>query len=780
VVAGLATAAAVVEVADRLPEDLGVFTGRRAELTEIAKLADAAPASAVVVAIEGMAGVGKTRLAVHAGHLMLRRGRYTDLQLAVDLRGYDPQRPPADPFAVLGQFLRRLGVPAGEVQHLDLAGRAARYRRLLSGTNALILLDNAGSAAQVRPLLPDGAGCPVLVTSRQALADLPGVTRLRLDVFTREDAANLLRLAAGADRIGADPGAADRIAELLGRLPLALALVAARIRLNPDWTLADHLERLLRRRASGRLEDDVETALGLSYDELSPDQRRTFRLLSVQPGSDIDAHAAAALAGTDLDTARAHLDRLLAGNLLQQTTRGRYGFHDQIRLYAGNRTDDEDPARSRRAALTRLLNYYGYVAATAMDNYAPHEKDRPRVPTPNTPTPRVTSPEAATAWLDTERSNLIAAATCAADHDLSAHTSRLSATLGRYLLTAGRYRDAQILHSRALRAAEPTGAGAELRNLGRIYWHQGRYRQALDSCQQALAVAREAGDLPAEQRASSALGTVCFSLGHRAEALGHGRRALAIARQLHDRAAEEKAIGNLGKMHLGFGRYPQAMDHFQQALTIACQLGDHLGEGIAHGNLADLLARLGHHDQALRHCQQAIRLHREIGSRTNQPGILDQLGTLHARLGHHHEALDHHRQALTIARETGNRNAEGHALDNLGTAHTLLGHHHKALDLHRQALTIARDIGNPADECQTLNNLGNLYGHLERHEEALDHHRQALTLAERLADPYAQAQAHDGVAQALTLLGDDQSAQPHRRQTLRLLNELGISHTAHG
>jgi NB-ARC domain len=359
VVTGTATEAKIVSVSWRLPDDPGGFIGRREELDLLL-----GPGAAPVIAITGMAGVGKTQLAATAGRLLLDTGRGRsdrnrggDLRLWVNLRGHDPDRPPADPAAVLGAVLRGLGVPGDRVYHLDLPGRAARYRELLAGRRGVIVLDNAASEDQVRPLLPATPGCRVLITSRRVLTGLPGVRELRLQVFSPEEAMAVLHRAAGAARLEAEPDAATGIARLAGYLPLALGLIAARIERSPDWTLTDHLARLADHTRHRRLDGAVELALDSSYGVLPADRRRLFRLLALHPGGDLDTYAAAALTGTALAAARLAMDELVAANLLHQDVPGRYAMHDLVRLYAAARAVDDEPSSARQVAVSGLLDH---------------------------------------------------------------------------------------------------------------------------------------------------------------------------------------------------------------------------------------------------------------------------------------------------------------------------------------------------------------------------------------------------------------------------------------
>ena len=430
-----------------------------------------------------MPGVGKTRLAVRSGHVLMRRGQFTEVQLAVDLRGYDSDRPPADPSAVLEGFLRELGVPGDQVQHLTLAGRAAKYQQLLAGKSMLVLLDNAASAEQVTPLLPSGPGCLTFVTSRRVLADLPPVHHLALDVLTLEDAVDLLRHGGGDGAVDARPDLAADVAQRLGFLPLALALVAGRIRANPEWALSDHLDRLVHYQQSLRVDNGVEAAISLSYHELTADEKRAFRTLALHPGGDIDSDAAGALFDLDGPSARNHLEHLTAASLLQRPTPGRYRFHNLINIYATARAYDEDPASARRAALTRLSEHYLYTAGLAIDLIYPARQGQAAT---NPPTSLARCAPARSGRRSTMAGRrLTSLLAVAIDRDNRSDAAiAFATTLHPYLAMSGHYRDAEILHDLAVTAARQSADRASeagsLISLADLYLRTGRYEQAVD------------------------------------------------------------------------------------------------------------------------------------------------------------------------------------------------------------------------------------------------------------------------------------------------------------
>ncbi|MCP2243870.1 tetratricopeptide repeat protein [Lentzea aerocolonigenes] len=733
VVGGETKAASQVRVQDTLPEDLAEFTGRTAELDRLREALRDGDA-VVISALEGMAGIGKTQLAIHAGHL-LADADLVDRVLFVNLRGFhpDPAQPPADPAAVLDGFLRLLGVPGHQIPH-DLDARAAAYRDRLHNTRTLVILDNAATEDQVRPLLSTAPGCPTLITSRRSLTALAGATHLPVDVFTPEEAVRFLADAAPAVPVGPDPAAPARIALRCGYLPLALGLVTARIAATPGWTLTDHADRLDERHRDQRLDSGVELALGLSYQDQPADRRRLLRLLALHPGQDVDAHAAAALTGTDLRTVHDQLDQLRADHLLQQTAPGRYTFHDLVRAYAATRAADEDRPADRRAALTRLFDYYLATVGTAMDHLYPAQAE---VPSPVDPAPALTDPDTSKRWLDVERPNLVAVAAHSATHGWQTHTIRLAEIMSRYF-DGGHFTDALAVHGHACRAAQdaddPAGQATALLNLGTTNGQLGRYRTAADQFEQALVLFRQTGDL----------------------------------------AGQARAQGNLGNIEQLLGRYQRAAEHYEQVQALFRQAGDRTGEAYTLSNLGTVEGQLGRYDSAAEHLQQALDLFRAAGDRAGESYMLIGLGGIEVLLGRYGPAADHLQQALVLCRQVGNRAGEGWTLDSLGKLHTQLGEVPQALERHQQALDLFRETGDQPGEAWALNGLGEVANATGRPAWALAHHEAALTIATDLGTSDQQARAHAGLGQAHHAMGDAALARQHYEQAVALYTDLGM------
>jgi len=601
-----------------------------------------------------------------------------------------------------------------------------------------VLLDNAATVDQVRPLLPDAAGCLTLITSRRSLTDLKPATQLTVDAFTPDEALTFLTGAVPGVPVGPDPDAAARIARRCGYLPLALSLITGHIRGAAGWTLTDHADRLDERHRDRRLDGDVEVALALSYQGLPGQQQRLLRLAALHPGQDFDAYAAAALAGIDLPTARAGLDHLRADHLLQPAGPDRYTLHDLVRAYAAGRAHDEDRPSDRRAALTRLFDHYLANSAAAMNTLHPAEADRrPHVSPPDNPAPDLTDPGAARDWLDTERPTLVAVVAHTAAYGWPGHTTGLARTLYRYL-NGGYHSDALTVHGHAHQAArdssDPIEQAWALTNLGNTHVELGRSGWGADYFRQALVLFRRAGDPIGQARA-------LFSLGIGAE------RA---------------------------GRYEAAIDYKRQAVTLYRQAGDVAGEGNTLRGLGLALRLAGRLAEAIDYYEQSLTLARRIGDRRSEASTLNYLGEAETESGRYEPAHDHLHQALALHRQGGNHVGEGSALDNLGLLHTRLGRPDRAIEYHRQALDILREIGDEYFNTWVLNGLGEAALAAGRPADALTHHAEACAIATDNGARDQQARARAGLGHAHRALGEPALAREHYQHALILYTELGV------
>jgi DNA-binding SARP family transcriptional activator/Tfp pilus assembly protein PilF len=770
----------------QLPADVRGFTGRSEELDQLDRLLHGGQASTsvVVTAIGGNAGVGKTALAVHWAHRVSER--FPDAQIFVDLHGFTGGVAPVKAEDALDRLLRALGVPGGQIP-VELDDRAALWRSVLAGRKMLIVLDNAATEAQVAPMLPGVPGSLVLVTSRRRLVGLDPTHTVTLDTLPAADALSLFARTAGQDRLTNQPrGLVAETIELCGHLPLAIRIAAARLRSHPVWTLGDLVERL--RDEDQRLAEladgprGVAGALDVSYGQLDAEQQRLYRLLGLHPGPDVEPYAAAALADLGHAQARRCLDRLLDAHLLQEPTAGRLVFHDLVRAHAAHVATAAETDASRRAAMSRLLDYYRHSASLAMDVAYPYERERrPHVAPTATRVPDLSDPVHAIGWLDTELPNILAAAQHAAGDAPSTYVLDLSGILHRHLGTRGRYHDVEALHQRALVAARATGVQegeiTALIGLSYAYRAQCRYEDATVHLGQALQLARTNGHHVGEVDALTGLAWVHRRHCRYEQAADHYERALRLARTSGHQVGELDSLDGLGRVRWLQGRYQQATDYLGQALQLARANGHRVTELTALTGLARVHFLQGQYEQAIEHSLQVLQLARAIGHRAGEVDALSSLGRHYSLQGRNQQATDHLGQALELARASGNRVGELTALTGLGQVRRVLGQHNQAADHFRQLLDLAQEVGERNFEYEARQGLGRLQEAVGDAATALAYHQQALALATDLEQLADEARAHDGLARAHVALGQPVQARQHWRRALEILTRLGTDHT---
>ncbi|HEY7146613.1 MAG TPA: BTAD domain-containing putative transcriptional regulator [Streptosporangiaceae bacterium] len=768
----------------QLPAGVPHFTGRAAELAALTRLLDHAgngrAGTLVISAIGGTAGVGKTALAVHWAHKVAEH--FPDGQMYVNLRGYAPTRPMAPADALAG-FLRALGMP-GEGIPADTDERAARYRSLLAGRRMLVVLDNAGSEEQIRPLLPGSAGSVVVATSRDRLAGLvarDGATRLDLDLLPPGDAASLLTALIGS-RARADQATVQTLARLCCRLPLALRVAAEMAVSRPAASLAslaadlaDQQRRLDLLDAGGDPKTAVRAVFSWSCAHLSPDAARVFRLAGLHPGPSFDASAAAALTRSTVAAAGQLLDRLARAHLIELAKAGRYSLHDLLRAYARELAQAHDSDQERHEAVTGLLDHYLRSCAAAMKTLDPAgSHGRPGLAA--SAAGSLTEPAAARAWLDAERATL-AAAVPAAEREWPGYATEFSAVLYHYLDTGSHNAEAITIHGCARRAARRTGdraaeAGA-LTRLGRVSWRQGHYEQAATQFGQALALCRHPGDQVTEAQALAGLGRVDWRQGRYAQAAGRQQRALTLFRQAGDRGNEAYALVNLGSVVWRQGHDQQACTHFRQALALFRHCGDPTGEACARGCLGDMDAQQGRLEQASIHIGQALVLFRQTGNPTGEACAIATLAGIDMRQGRLTRAATHYRQALALFRRISNLPNEARALICLGGIDLQQDNPRQATARFREGLSLFRQAGDRPGEALALNKLGEALLATGRPDQARAHHAMALDLASQIDDRHQQALAHHDLGRAHQASGGSRQAEHHWQRALSLYTALG-------
>ncbi len=771
----------------QLPTNVAAFTGREEHLRQLdALLGDdvGGPPSAVVIsAIAGTAGVGKTALATCWGHRV--RDRFPDGQLHVNLRGY-AQSAPLRPIEALAQFLRALGVAPEKVPD-DVDEAASLYRSRIAGKRMLVVLDNARSVEQFRPLLPGTGESLVLVTSRDQLTGLvarDGAKRINLDVLSADEAGVLLARLLGADRVRAEPGATAELARLCAFLPLALRIAAAKLADDADTSIADYVARM---RAGDRLgaltivgdeEAGTRAAFDLSYAALPVESRRLFRLLGLVPGPDVTAEAAAALA--DITTAEAgdQLDRLARAHLLDRPAPGRYAFHDLLRLYAAELVRDDTTESDRTEAIARLFGYYVHGADASARLLYGHML---RLPLPLVDTRRspvdVRDRAQAAAWLDAERSNLVAAIRHAAERGPQPAAWLLSDALRGYFLMRMETVDWLEATTAGLAAAEVGGnvqaqAAAHI-SFASLRWSQTRYPQAIDHYAHASNLARQANWLEGQAAALGNLGNMYRSVGRPVEAAEHMTQALALNRQTGDLGGQAANLTGLGCLYAQMGKMAQGADYLTQALAIDRKLGSGYAEASTVVDLAEACRALGRFDEARQHATRALALDREFGSRQGEAGSLMMQAALHCDLGQHHHALELAEAALAIAQELDGARIEAEGLTALATVHHHLGNDDRAVELHSRALQVARDTESRWPEAMALIGLAIAYQHSGQDELAQIHAADALGVTRRAGFRMLEGQAMTALAATYLGQGSYDDAIRDAEQALATHRETG-------
>jgi DNA-binding SARP family transcriptional activator/tetratricopeptide (TPR) repeat protein len=640
----------------QLPADLAAFAGRRAEVARVSALLEEPAAGAMVIgAIDGMPGAGKTTLAVHWAHLVA--DRFPDGQLYVNLRGFGPGGA-LGPAEVLRGFLAALGVTPPQVP-ADLDGRAALYRSLLAGQRVLVVLDNARDVAQVRPLLPGSPGCMVIVTGRNRLTGLvasDGAWMLTLDVFPAADAREALARRLGGDRVAAEPAAVDEIIAASGRLPLALALVAARAAAHPVFPLAAIAGEL--RDAQGSLDafardTDVRAVFSWSYRMLSPPAARLFRLLALQAGPDISPAAAASLAALPARPARALLAELTRTRLLTEYAPGRYSLHDLLRSYAAELCAETDLDGDRDAAASRLLSHYLHSAHRSYLLLQPHQRLPGLEPAADSAAPEQPDGYAgALAWFTAEHRVVEAAVRYAAHQGLVRYAWQLAYVMTPFYQRSGLWHDWAATARTALDAAraarDQDGQACMHRILAGACFHLGDSSAALAELERARDLLARLS-LPAEQAyLHSNFGSVLSRLGRPEEAMTHHRRALELYRAADLRIGEAYAMAGIGSCANRLGQPDRAISSIATAMDIHAELGDVYGSAGSWQSLGDSYQLLGEPGAAAACLERAMALFRGLGSRADEAGILAALGDIQSGAGEPVAARASLQQALAI------------------------------------------------------------------------------------------------------------------------------------
>ncbi|GAA1908433.1 tetratricopeptide repeat protein [Streptomyces sodiiphilus] len=708
----------------QLPGDARGFVNRTDELRRLnAILADREgdPLVVSVCVIAGTAGAGKTSLALRWAHQIAER--FPDGQLYVNLRGYAPEAP-VTPVEALHRFLSALGVPTKEVPD-DLETAAAHYRSLLADRRMLVVLDNANSASQVRPLLPGRTGSLVVVTSRSHLSGLAvreGARRLPLGTLPEPEAVALLRAVTADYRPSDDEDKLRELARLCARLPLALRIAAERAASHPHMRL-DDLIADLRDESSlwdalsvGDEEeaDAVRTVFAWSYRALPEAGARLFRLLGLHPGPEIGLHAAAALAATGIGRTRRLLDTLVGAHLLEQTAPDRFEFHDLLRAYAADQAQEQEPGEERRAALRRVLDWYLRTADAAQGWIQPAEARVPLgEPEEGVAPLSFASYDEAVDWSEREQVNFLPVVRAAERAGLHRQAWQLAAVLWN-----------------AQRPSAPVGEWLPVGEIG-------------------LRAARHLGDRAAQAGLLESFGMAHTHARRLAESRECHEGALAIRRELADRLGVGLSLNALGLIDLRTRRLRGAAERFEEALGAFRELGEAHWEATALSNLAVVQYEAGLLQEAAGLVERALAAHRALGNDRGEGNALRVLAAVQRERGAVEDAVRSAEQAVEIAHSRRSGPLEGYWLLELGAALNACGRHAEALEAFHRSAVLHRRLGNRSREALAWQGTGETCRLLGRFGEAADFHRRAAAVHAELGDDWQRALALHGLATAL-------------------------------
>ncbi|GII93121.1 ATP-binding protein [Sinosporangium siamense] len=730
----------------QLPADVRGFVNRTEGIEYLDLiLSGSEPGSraAVTCVIAGTAGVGKTSLAVHWAHRVAES--FPDGQLYANLRGYDPGEP-ATAGEVLDYFLRALGVPAGSIPS-GLEPRAALYRSRLAGRRVLIVLDNAATVGQVRPLLPGVAGCMVLITSRGRLSGLvarDGAYRLPLALLTDQQAVELLRRATAGHRSADETGELEELAGLCARLPLALRIAAERALARP-WTPMRNLVEDLRDE-SGLWDaltagdddesDAVRTVFAWSYRALSDDTSRLFRLLGLHPGSEFSSRAAAVLGDLPVGRTRRLLDDLVGAHLLEQSQPDRYQFHDLLRLFATDQAHAEESLETCRAGVRRILTWYLHTVKAAASLLAPEGASFPLHGVEGSDKALgFADREEAEHWFRQEAGNLRAAVSAAARTDMDELAWHLSAALFP------------------------------------VYANRNQFEDWIGTSTIALEAVRRTDDRRGEARILESLGKARLQSSRRSEGIGFQTAALAIYRDLGDRLGEITSTNAIGLAHLRGRELDRALLLFEQVHAIAVELGSDYWVAMSCNNSANVYLERDQFHEALGRLHRALEILRRLDLPAYVGDALRGLSHAHRGLREPRKASVLIEEAIRIDQEQRNPAWEAHWLLEQSRVHMDLGEFSEALICCQRAAAHQRGIGDRGREAWALDATGEVYQRLDRHEEAAGFHKVALKVFRELGDSWNTAVVLNHLADALQAIGAEGEAEPLWREAMALVAE---------
>jgi DNA-binding SARP family transcriptional activator len=738
--------------------------------------------------IEGMAGVGKTALALHAARTV--SGQYPDGTYYLNLHTHDPGHPALGAEEALDRLLRMLTAPATQLPDA-FSERAALLRAQLSRRRAIVILDDAGQHEQIRPLLPEAGHCLILITTRRRFPGLEGARALTLDALPEDDAITLFQLVAGPGT-APDAGGAAMAVQLCGRLPLAIQLAAGRLAQDYPPRLGELVEELAQSPArsggTSPASPEVMSAFDLAYRALEPAQQRFFRRLGVSPCAHISLGAAAALGGGTLADAQQALAALLDHHLLARAPAGQYRFHDLIRGYAAARAAQEDSRSEQRQAIGRLLDYYLRSAADADQVLHPFRQRAPRPATGPPTNPPATGPPPAGAalstrgdaagWLEAEWRNILQAAQHAAEHEWKEKCADLAHALAGFMDIRAFWGEAIAAHTMALQASrdldDPARIARASVELSEVSQQTGRYEAALPLAEDAAAIYRSLADRRGEADALDQAGLAHQRAGRSREALAYFQEARFLYEDTADTRGVATTLSHSGIASWWLGRYPDAGQQLRQALALYGNVGDRRGQAKTLNNLARVQLSLGLHRDALDGYEKSLEIFREIGGAQNQAILYHNIGAIYQYKNSYEDGLAAYGHALTIYHDIGDLPNEAGVLNDIGALYQSAERYDEALIFHERAQSIAGQIGNLSQQVIALRGIAGVSRGSGRYGEAFDRYHTALRLAREIGDPYEEAKILEGIAETTLGTRRPDAARIVLRQALDIFERLGV------
>lgn len=771
-----------------LERDPPHFTGRKADLRALLGTIekDLSQGLSSICVVDGMAGVGKTTLSVHAAHLL--REKCPGGAIQIGLRGHTRHQQPMEAGDALLALLGSIGADTAKLQQVDsLDSCVTLWRQHTADRPVLLLLDDARDAAQVNPLLPAAPGSIVLITSRSRLPELGEAHSHPLDVMQTADSEALFTRVAGAERVADERGQLREIIRLCGNLPLEVVVAAGNLRSRPGWRLTDLAQKLAYTRVERDDGDQAarpsRTAFDFSYNALGQEQRQLFRRLGLHPGAELGLHAACALGDLSAAEAERILDALVNHHLLDEPGFRRYRMHDLLHDYANQRARIDEDAGSRTTAVRRMLDYYLYVANNAARVLQPHDE---QLHATVQHVPEVFPPVATTAeaqeWFEQEYLNLLALGRHALDRKAYHHAARLPHALAQYLDRRGRWKEAVEAHESALRAwyalGDTSGQAGALIDLATAHWGTENLDLAQFYAETALTMYREHGDEAGEAEAHLQLGRVHWHARRPALAEQHLRESAALRARLKDLRGLGVATYHLGIVPLEFGAPGDSLVHFEKALRIAQSTRDLASERNCLNNLGEAYRQLGRYAEAERHYQEALTLTRRIGSPHHLAMIAHNLGDVYGHTGDHAAALASFESALSTFRQIEDVRSEIDTLIGMSNACRELRRADEAFEHLERALALVELMEDPLLHAKVHLAYGDIYQQQAMYPEALQAYRSALAHAKRAAAPAEQARALRRIGDVLAATRGPGAARQQWRKAAVLFEELALPEAA--